>query len=208
MAYANNQLDKLTRCLKKIEKKQIIPGAVLLSGGGNDLAGDALATVVNHSNSGLDTLNPTILKEVIDVQIKTAYLRLITLITGLCDKLFPENSIPILIHGYSYPVPDGRGYLGGYWILPGPWLRPVFERKGHHKLRTTTDALTEVIDSFNEMLQTISSIPQFKHVRYVDVRGCMDNTLAQGKYKQSWSNELHPKEDGFELIAAEFHKMI
>jgi hypothetical protein len=35
-----------------------------------------------------------------------------------------------VLHGYDYPVPDGRGVLGGGGALPGPWLDPAFRAKG------------------------------------------------------------------------------
>jgi len=41
-----------------------------------------------------------------------------------------KRPIPVVVHGYDYPVPDGRGFLGGFGFLPGPWLQPGFHRKG------------------------------------------------------------------------------
>jgi hypothetical protein len=49
------------------------------------------------------------------------------------------------------------------------------------------------------MVQQVSAMPQFGHVRYVDLR----NTLSQGAaYKNDWANELHPTERGFRAVAA------
>ena len=56
-----------------------------------------------------------------------------------------------------------------------------------------------LIDAFNTMLQQLSALPQFDHVRYVNLRG----TLSQGaNYKDDRTNELHPIESGFRAVAA------
>src|ERR1044072_6281213 len=104
-------------------------------------------------------------------------------------KSFLGRAIPIITHGYDYPVPDGRGFLGGWWKLPGPWLEPGFRRKGHDDLGKNTVLIGQLIDQFNVMLATVSSLPQFGHVHYLDLR----NTLKRdGNYKKYWANELHP----------------
>ena len=46
------------------------------------------------------------------------------------EKILGRKDIPILIHGYAHPVPDGRPFLTG-WPLPGPWLQPGFSAKGY-----------------------------------------------------------------------------
>ena len=66
----------------------------------------------------------------IDVRLRDAYACLIGGLTEL-SRQYLNRPIPILIHGYDYPVPDGRGFLGGFGPLPGPWLEPGFHRKGH-----------------------------------------------------------------------------
>jgi hypothetical protein len=52
----------------------------------------------------------------------------------LADQLIAQTylgqPIPIVTHGYDYALPDGQGYLGGFWLLPGPWLEPGFRKIG------------------------------------------------------------------------------
>jgi hypothetical protein len=103
-------------------------------------------------------------------------------------------------------VPDGRGYLGGAWILPGPWLKPGFIQKGYSDLATNTGLVGELIDRFNAMLQSIPAAPGLGHVVYVDLRKVLDSDL--GSYKKSWNDELHPTRPGFELVAAEFARIV
>lgn len=98
-------------------------------------------------------------------------------------------------------VPDGRGFLGGWWQLPGPWLKPGFQKKGHDSLATNTMLIGQLIDRFNAMLATVSSIPEFAHVQYLDLRGTLKR---DGTYKKDWANELHPSQTGFALVTKKF----
>src|ERR1043166_3963120 len=41
MAYGGNQLEEFTRRVEKLLRRNVVPRAILLSGGGNDVAGDA-----------------------------------------------------------------------------------------------------------------------------------------------------------------------
>src|SRR6185436_17159820 len=123
MAYDDNQLDGLDRKLQHIQNDGRVPRAFLLSGGGNDIAGQEFAVLLNHRASALGTLNPRIIDGIINERVRFAFLSVIATMTRL-SKLYFGRVTPILIHGYSYPVPDGRGYLGGAWVLPGPWLEP------------------------------------------------------------------------------------
>ncbi len=109
--------------------------------------------------------------------------------------------MPILIHGYAYPVPDGRGFLGGMGPLPGPWLQPGFYQKGFGRLEDCIRMMVQLIDRFNAMMKDVTSLPDFKHVRYVDLRGELTNGPT---YKSDWANELHPSKSGFEKVTKRF----
>lgn len=119
MAYGEKQLDGLNRKLKKIADRGGIPRAILLSGSGNDIAGDEFVILLNHIKSGLATINDDIVHGLLNVRLRTAYLALIRTIAGLCKVHFDIREIPVIIHGYDHPVPDGRGYWGGWGPLPG-----------------------------------------------------------------------------------------
>jgi hypothetical protein len=133
MAHAEGQFEEFARRLEKLLRDSKVPKAILLSGGGNDIAGDEFALLLNHAASTLPPLNEDIVRGVIDVRLKEAYASIISGLTTI-TKSFLGNTIPIVTHGYDYPVPDGRGFLGGWWRLPGPWLQPGFRRKGHSDL--------------------------------------------------------------------------
>lgn len=119
----------------------------------------------------------------------------------------------MIIHGYGYPVPDGRGYLGGFWILPGPWLQPGFLQKGYLNsaqkdvdLPRCTGIMKRLIDRFNAMLKSIPGSQDLQHVSYLDLRPVLSNALPG--YKASWENELHPTKAGFEAVAQTFRDRI
>ena len=113
------------------------------------------------------------------------------------------SPVQILIHGYAHPVPDGRGFWGGFWILPGPWLKPAFDKKGHQKEDDNTDTMANLVDRFNEMLEAVAS--DSEDVKYVDVRPCLSNAT---NYKDDWADELHPTGGAFRRIAEAFHEIL
>lgn len=201
MAYDFSQLSSLERELRKLSQKGETPRAFLLSGGGNDIAGDELAVMLNHKRSGLDPLNAKVLDGVFQDRLAAAIVAVASGITTLSENLFGER-IPILMHGYDRPVPDGRGFLGGAWILPGPWLEPSFRRKGFSDLAETTGLMADLIDRFNALVKSIAGGSGLSHLHYVDLRGTLSNDLTNRKYRKSWTDELHPTGDGFRDVAA------
>jgi len=197
MAYADGQLDDLARRLEKLLRRRVLPRAILLSGGGNDIAGTEFHLLLNHARSAIAGVNESVARGIIDERIRFAYIHILAAVTRLCDAI-AGTRIPILTHGYAYPTPDGRGVLGGWWFLPGPWLEPGFRDKGFHDVGENRRLMRHLIDRFNAVLVEVSAMPGFTHVRYVDLRP----TLPAGKgYKKLWANELHPTPRGFALVA-------
>lgn len=207
MAYDPDQLTKLVRLMEKLDAAGKRPKAVLLSGGGNDIAGDELKTLLNHKGSNLPPLNEQIMAGMIDSRLQVALVTLIGTITQLVRQHF-GTECPVLIHGYDYPVPDGRGYAGGFWILPGPWLQPGLRYKGYVALEEGRQLMATLIDRFNAMAASVAGGPGLKHVRYVDLRGTLSNELVGNAYRKWWANELHPTEQGFHAVADRFHKVL
>lgn len=198
MAYGSNQLEEFTRRIEKVLRRGLTPKAVLLSGGGDDVAGDEFAMLLNHARSASPGLNNDVLDGVINQRIRTAYVTILSAVTQVCKEK-AGKPLPIVVHGYDYPVPDGRGYMGGWGPLPGPWLEPGFRRKGYADLTRRIALAHDLIDRFNTMLQGVAAL--FSHVHYINLR----NTLPTGRsYKQWWGNELHPTQRGFEEVADRF----
>lgn len=196
MAYNAGQLEDFTRLLEKLIRIGRPPRAILLSGGGNDVAGVEFAMMLNHSLSAARGLNKRVVEGVIEERLKLAHTFIIGAVTAVCEAKLGRK-IPIVVHGYDYPVPDGRGFLGG-WPFPGPWLEPGFRAKGYSDLIERIGIVRGLIDSLNEMLIGLTRLRELGHVKHVDLRG----TLSVGAdYKQWWANELHPTGRGFRKVA-------
>jgi lysophospholipase L1-like esterase len=204
MAYAGGQLEEFSRRLEKLIRQDRVPKAILLSGGGNDVAGPEFGMLLNHAASAVAGLNQHIVEGVINERIRIAYVTMLAAITEICHRWL-QRPVPILLHGYDYPVPDGRGFLGGWWVLPGPWLEPGFREKGFQDMAIRKGIAKELIDRLNKMLTQVVSLPEFGHVRYVDLRSTLS---PEGDYKQYWANELHPTAKGFGLVTAVIAKTL
>jgi lysophospholipase L1-like esterase len=208
MAYDENKLKELALTVRELRDQGIKPRGILLSGGGNDISGLQLTVLLNHRNSNQAPIDETVLDDFFSVRLRRDMIALISVATQLSYDYFNEP-IPIFIHGYAYPVPDGRGYLGTS-LLSGPWLKPSFNKKGYDietdEAELATEIMARLVDKYNQVLQEISDLPAMAHVHYVDLRDLLSN--SQGTYKDDWGNELHPTMSGFEKIADEFAAII
>ena len=201
MAYGGGQLEELTRRLEKLLRRRVVPKAILLSGGGNDVAGSEFKMLLNHARSPVAGLNQQVVSGIIDERIRFAFVTIISAVTQICEGRAGRR-IPILIHGYDYPVPDGRGFWGGGSFLPGPWLEPGFRAKGYETLAERKKWAREVISRFNAMLEGLPTIPDYSHVRYIKLLGTLSGEDAD--YKDWWDNELHPTRRGFIAVTDKF----
>lgn len=200
MAYTGGQLEDFARKLEKIKARGAVPKAVLVSGGGDDVAGNEFGMLLNNAFSPIAGWDGEVVDGVLNQRIFTAYTQMLMAITSLCQGTFGKI-VPILVHGYDYPVPDGRGFLGG-WPFPGPWLDPGFREKNFADLPTRIAMMKDIMDRFNLMVGKLPAQADLAHVRYIDLRGTLSNRLAD--YKDWWANELHPTEQGFEAVTDRF----
>ena len=143
----------------------------------------------------------SILEGVIQQRIRLAYATILSAVTQLCVR-YLGRPVPVLVHGYGYPVPDGRGFLSGFGPLPGPWLEPGFREKGYNDLAERIAIAAQLIDAFNDMIIQVVALPEFAHVRYVDLRPELSNDPSD--YRKWWGNELHPTARGFDAVTARF----
>lgn len=203
MAYDGGQLDDFVRAIERVVRRGNVPHAILMSGGGNDVAGDGFAMLLNHRSSPVYGFNPAVIDGVIQTRIRVAYTTMLSAVTAACQSLLGAP-VPILLHGYDYPVPDGRGFLGGWGPLPGPWFEPGFREKGYDKLDERVTIARDLIDRFYTMLAAVVAMPAFAHVQLVDLRNTLSTDLANDRYKAWWGNELHPTQQGFSKVAGLF----
>lgn len=173
--------------------------AILLSGGGNDVVADGqvLASLLNPVSSGLPPVNAAAVTRVVDTSLRGVLAEVLSATTEV-GRLRFGRAVPILIHGYAHPVPDGRG--AGL----GAWLRPVLQTMGYADLQAGADIMAKLIDRLNLMqIQLLAdNAVAFAHVTHVDLRSTLSNVVEGDAYKQSWQNELHPTiPEGFTSVA-------
>ncbi len=207
MVYNQDQLSTFIIRMKRLHEQKEDPKAILISGGGNDVAGQELSLLLNNARSGLPKLNDAIVTGIIDVRLRTSYLTFIKELDVVSEHLLGKR-IPILIHGYDYAVPDGRGFLGGWGPLPGPWLKPSFDALGYPAPQQNIETVHLLIDRFNAVLAQIPKEPGYENVCYVKITGTLSSTWENGEYQKDWGNELHPTRDGFKRVAAKFEESL
>ncbi len=201
-----SQLGRVYDCLEDLREDGKTPRGILLSAAGNDIADkEPLMALLNHKTSGLPPLKDPEVDQFISTHLKNLLLRWIGSVDEFCNQAF-GHVIPIFVHGYAKPVPDGDAFgwdlIGAF---PGPWLKPAFEALGYwddvleeQALQSTTVIIGEMIDRFNAMLAGVDS--EISHVHHVDFRPVLSNRLPDG-YKEDWANELHPEKRGFKDLA-------
>ena len=199
MAYSRTQFAEFRRKLQKMNDRGEIPRAVLLSGGGNDVVGDGFGQLLNHKSSPNPGLNESVVDETLYGRIWPAYETLIAAVLEISETVLGEH-IPILLHGYAYAVPDGRG------IFPeaGPWLQPAFEAKGYNwgedgmMMRMIVE---DLIDRLNTMQQEMIARRSDELLRHVDLRQAFPR---DDDHRDWWHDELHPTREGFGKVASVF----
>lgn len=192
-----------------IDGSETPPSAIILSAGGDDVvfvdAGHArLKSLLNQAESGPPALIAKEVRKLVDRDLGTDLATVLDAITAACRERYPDQSIPILIHGYAHPVADGR--RGPF--RAGPWLGPVFFEQGYgiDKMELRLAVMKRLIDRLNAMQIKLISEERFSHVKHVDLRKVLSSKGAC--YRQHWENELHPTRDGFRLVGARFAEVL
>jgi hypothetical protein len=226
------QLAELQRLIGRRDPDRPTPTAVLLSGGGMDLvavdgggdpAGTAFGMLLNHARSasvlaGQNELNESVVTGVIDQRLRDAYVTMLRKVTEFSVHSHGQP-LPILMHGYAYPVPDGRptpGGLGSAFVAKGYGEVEVdansnppahLNAEQRERLQVRIAVMKQLIDRFNAMLEDVADLGEFAHVRYVNLRDLLSTELQGNNFYQKWwENELHPTKLGFRAIAKRFHE--
>jgi hypothetical protein len=190
---------RLTRVVQKLREQTF--DAFLFSGGGNDIAGPEFFSFVNHAASGLKNPNRDVLKGVVNGTFRKAYVDMIEVLQAEAGRLGVK--LPIFIHGYDYPWPDGRGAVGLGII--GPWFEETFRKKGFpinspDDLPTRRRIVAEFIKTLNKMLEEL----QTEYAGIVFRVNLLDTLPNQS----DWANELHPTNKGFAAVALKFNNRL
>jgi len=163
-----------------------LPQYVLISGGGNDILGSEIKTLLREGVPAGST--PEDFLDLDKFKSKLTFLEEgYTLFIREIHQLHPATIV--LIHGYDYirsnpdPLTIKKGWANKYMIAAG--INAPEDRK---KL------ITYLVDTFNAMLSTLAS--GYPHVRFVDNR----NTVRSDE----WMDEIHPNNTGYQRVANNF----
>jgi hypothetical protein len=174
---------QLTQTLDAI--KSFSSKVVLLSGGGNDIAGPELSAFLNHADSGLSPLREDYAREVF-ATAAVAYKYIFSKVWEIDPK------IHIIFHGYAHPIPDGRAVKIIGIRFAGPWLRPFLARKAVEGT-VAEKVMHQLIDMFNDMLYKLAKSDQQGRLHYLDLRSQVG--------RDDWVNELHLTNKAFARVA-------
>ena len=128
MAYDGGQLADFVRAIQRVVRRGEAPHAILMSGGGNDVAGDSFAMLLNHRSSPVYGFNPAVLDGVVQTRIRVAYTTMLSAVTAACQDLLGAP-VPILLHGYDYPVAEDAASSAAGALCRGPGSSPASVRR-------------------------------------------------------------------------------
>jgi hypothetical protein len=180
-------LKQITQDVKKKpgKKGEVVRGqklkAILLSGGGNDVAGlDDMLYILNENNSKAKKAEDCFHKDRFPERLQRIKNDYETLLKTIRKH---QTKIPIFVHCYDYAPPNGKGFLGiGMWLK-----KPMEEAKVPKKLHIPV--VKALIDHLADILQNLHD-PK-NNLVFVDSRGALSQT------DDDWANELHPTSRGF-----------
>jgi lysophospholipase L1-like esterase len=151
--------------------------ALLLSGGGNDLA-DHFREFLGAWKEGADPRR--LLTQAVDDRMLALMVTMRTLLEHLGGR------VPVVVHGYDYLQVQQGGRLGRF-----------FDAARIHDADERRAVVVAIVDRYNEHLQ--GALAGMPGVAYVDLRGTVSEP-------EEWNDDIHPGGDGFgrltERIAA------
>jgi hypothetical protein len=163
---------------------------ILFSGGGNDIVGRCLRTLLNPYRAGmtwLDCINLGRFDQRLR-EIEAAYQEL----SDLRDDYQPNAYI--FTHGYDYAIPSGQPVRVLFFKI-GPWIKQhMAKAKGITDATIQKKIIDYMLSRFDDMQRGLEQ----RHQRWIYIR-------TQGTLKDSeWKDELHPTTEGFKKVAAKF----
>ncbi len=178
----------LWKNLRNIRKLKV--RALLLSAGGNDIVGAQFAGILRpfaKGQSARDSLDAAAWKRKLE-ELRDGYRRVLKAFRTL------DASVPILFHAYDYanPLPaQGPG-----WPRDG-WLGAPMRGRGYADGPLQAEIVKELLEDVNIAFKQLAD--EEPGVHFVDNR-----TVVKGR----WFDELHPTDDGFRDVAANFRKSL
>jgi len=162
------------------------PDAILISGGGDDIAGDQFALFVDPTAKRLDV---------------EAFEGVLAFIAAAYTKLFRFRDVhapatPIFGHCYDYSLADGRAIPLAF---EGPWLKPSFDQFGFSEAERIA-VMRDATNRFHDCLAALAAKPE-NLFTLIDTRGTLQPSTEP---PLGYGNELHPYAAGFAALARKF----
>ena len=176
---------------------QVKPAYFLLSGGGNDLLGEAFAGLIRATPDATKTGAVSYFTNAFDSTL-TAVCERYRRIFRLVNLGHPD--VKIIVHGYDYVIPKGVDTS-----LPGKasWMGDVLNDRGIMTEADRESIAHHIIDSFNDALKKVTA--EYTNVTYLDLRGTVQRTNRLADY---WYDEIHPNDKGFLSLSSKFIDVI
>jgi hypothetical protein len=179
--------------------------ALLFSGGGNDLIGEAS----DGASSIAEYVRPFEPRRTAAWHIDTAeFTRRIVLYEASFRHMIAEvaarlPNLPIIVHAYDYVIPcpfDRRDQRRPHWMARDRFFGAVFPRLGIADVGLQAAILREVVDAMNAVQRKLAggnvAGGSFAQVFHVDLRGALDFG--------DWADELHPTNAGYAKVSERF----
>ncbi|MBO0937203.1 DUF2236 domain-containing protein [Fibrella sp. HMF5335] len=176
---------------------QVKPAYFLLSGGGNDLLGEAFAGLIRTTPDADQTGAIRYFTDAFATTLTTVcerYRRILRLVN------LGHPNVKIIVHGYDYVIPRGTDAS-----LPGTssWMGDVLNDRGVMTEADRESIARFIIDSFNDALKKVAA--EYPNVTYLDLRGTVQRTARLADY---WYDEIHPNDKGFLSLSTKFIEVI
>ncbi len=156
---------------------------VLLSGGGNDIAGDDFKQLLKQQCANEQSAAACFVPGQPDDILNNFEVCYRELANAVLDKV---NSAVIAIHNYDYAFASGRNFFGF-----GNWLKkPMDDCAVPVKYRI--EIISMLIDGLGTRLARLEQHDP-DHIVFVKTAGTL-------KVESEWANELHPTRVGFERL--------
>jgi deferrochelatase/peroxidase EfeB len=187
------------------------PHAILLGGGGNDIVQRRLLEPRSARLYKILKTNPANVAGALDQQELCKFLQqeLEVYYRAILDTITRRTAVPVLIHGYDWPIPDGRPAVP---VLFGPWLQDIFRlRQVRDDLPFRSAIMAELINQLNAMIQRVAASYQRRShkVFHMGFPGFLQGQFGQGgDHTAYWHDELHPNRLGCKAIAAEIGRLL
>ena len=174
----------------------------LVSGGGNDILGKKFEGFLRDAPDPGDTT--------FQKYFKPDFAQKLNQLKGFYEEMFTElldryPNLHIIVHSYDYAIPlditlaknkKKPSWLGQYLVKMK--IKPQVEREQclHFLMDKFNDMLEDVVKNANKKLRGVEDDPARDRVSYIDVRNVVNRT--------SWFDEIHPTNEGFQLVANKF----